>query len=66
VFSGAWSLVHGTGHFSEAHASDGDYDHGLLNLALSAPDGASTGRAVAISALAIAALRRTRFAILRK
>jgi hypothetical protein len=58
--------VYSIEHFSEAHASDGDSDLGRLNLTLSVPDGASTGWAVATSMLAIAALRRSRFAILRK
>jgi hypothetical protein len=58
--------VYSIEHFSEAHASDGDYDSGMLNLTLSAPDGASTGWAVAATVLSIAALRRSRFAIFRK
>ncbi len=58
--------VYNLEHFSEAHASDGDYDRGMLNLTLSAPDGASTGWAVAASVLVIAALRRSRCPVLRK
>ena len=45
---------------------NGDFNSGTLTLTLSAPDGASTGWAVAASMLAIAALRRIRFAALRK